>query len=305
MDLNLREIRAFIAVAEAGSFTRAAVRLHLSQPALTVQIRRLEEMVGARLFDRNSRNVALTPVGRELLPVLQRSLREMEHVLLDARALSDGSTGTVRIACLPSFAASLLPDLVRDFRRDVPGAAFDIRDVVANVVNGLIRREEVDLGLTGGEPEDPLLEVLHAGEDRLCVVCPLDHPLNGKRRITLESLTGFPLVLTASGTSVRAIVDAAFEQAGVAPAITCEPTYMMTAVAMVRAGLGLTILPRSAREILAEPSVVALAIDDARFVRPIALIKKRGRTLPPVTEAFVAAIAPALEGTKRVKGNGV
>jgi DNA-binding transcriptional LysR family regulator len=299
MDLNLREIRAFIAVAEAGSFTRAAVRLHLSQPALTVQIRRLEETVGARLFDRNSRNVALTPVGRELLPVLQKSLREMEHVLLDARALSDGSVGTVRIACLPSFAASLLPDLVRDFRLEVPGAAFDIRDAVANVVNRLVRSEEVDLGLTGGEPEDPSLEVLHAGEDRLCIVCPLDHPLTKKRRITLEDLSAYPLVLTARGTSVRAVVDEAFEQAGVVPELTCEPMYMMTAVAMVRAGLGLTILPESAREILAEPSVAARVIDDPRFVRPIALVKKRGRTLPPVTEAFVSTIAPALEGTRR------
>src|SRR5471030_3504742 len=143
MDLNLRDIRAFIAVAQAGNFTRAAVRLHLSQPALTVQIRRLEETIGARLFDRNSRSVALTPVGRDLLPVLQKSLGDMEQVLQDARALSDGSTGTVRIACLPSFAASLLPDLVRDFRQLVPGAVFDIRDVVANGVNALVRDEQV------------------------------------------------------------------------------------------------------------------------------------------------------------------
>jgi DNA-binding transcriptional LysR family regulator len=144
--------------------------------------------------------------------------------------------------------------------------------------------------------------VLHAGEDRLCVVCPVDHPLARKRRITLDSLAGHPLVLTAAGTSVRAVVDAAFEQAGMAPILTCEPMYMMTAVAMVRAGLGLTILPGSSREILAEPSVVARAIDDPRFVRPIALVKKRGRTLPPVTEAFVTAIAPALAGTRKGKG---
>jgi len=174
--------------------------------------------------------------------------------------------------------------------------------VVASVVNRLVRSEEADLGLTGGEVVDPSLEVLHAGEDRLCIVCPLDHPLAKKRRITLESLAGYPLVLTAAGTSVRAVVDAAFEQAGVAPVLTCEPMYMMTAVAMVRAGLGLTILPGSAREILAERSVVARAIDDPRFVRPIALVKKRGRTLPPITEAFVAAIASAVEGTRRGKG---
>src|SRR5579872_1186479 len=105
MDLNLRDIRAFIAVAQTGSFTRAAGHLHLSQPALTVQIRRLEETVGARLFDRNSRSVALTQTGRELLPVLKRSLDDMERVLRDARALGEGTSGTVRLACLPTFAS--------------------------------------------------------------------------------------------------------------------------------------------------------------------------------------------------------
>jgi len=295
MDLNLRDIRAFIAVAQAGSFTRAAVRLHLSQPALTVQIRRLEETLGARLFDRNSRSVALTPVGRDLLPVLQKSLGDMEQVLHDARALSDGSTGTVRLACLPSFAASLLPDLIQEFRRELPHVSFQIRDVVASVVNALVRNEDVDVGLTGGDVTDASLEVLHASEDRLCIVCPEGHPLQAERRIGLAEIVRYPLVLTAAGTSVRAVVDAAFEDAGCAPVPTCEPTYMMTAVAMVRAGLGVTILPRSAREVRAEPSLVTRVIDEPGFVRSIALVKKRARTLPPVTEAFVGVIVKGLK----------
>ena len=132
MDLNLRDIRALVAVAEAGSFTRAAERLHLSQPALTVQIRRLEDVVGARLFDRNSRNVALTPTGRELLPLLRKSLQDMENVLRDARALGEGESGAIRIACLPTFAASVLPELILGMKRDVPRAVFQIRDVVAS-----------------------------------------------------------------------------------------------------------------------------------------------------------------------------
>jgi len=290
MDLNFRDIRAFIAVAQTGNFTRAAARLHLSQPALTVQIRRLEETVGVRLFDRNSRNVALTPAGRELLPVLQKSLHDMEHVLIDARALGEGSSGMVRIACLPTFAASVLPDLILDLKKDVPHAGFYIRDVVASMVNTLVRNEDVDIGLTGGDLSDAAFEILHSGVDRLVVVCPKEHPLARRRRVRLKDLVSMPLVLTAQGTSVRAVVDAALASASYMPEITCEPTYMMTAVAMVRGGLGVTILPDTAREVLAEPGLVARPIDDAAFVRPIALIKKRGRTLPPVTEKFVTAM---------------
>jgi DNA-binding transcriptional LysR family regulator len=298
MDLNLRDIRALIAVADAGSFTRAAERLHLSQPALTVQIRRLEEVVGARLFDRNSRKVALTPAGRELLPLLQKSLRDMEGVLRDARALGVGESGTIRIACLPTFAASVLPELILALRRDVPRAGFQVRDGVASLVNALVRGEDVDIGLTGGEITDPLLDVLHAGVDRLVAVCPQAHPLANKRRVSLDELMRAPLVLTAPGTSVRAVVDAALAGAHRGPEpleIACEPTYMMTAVAMVRAGLGVTILPETAREVRAEPGLVARPIAHAAFVRPIAIVKRRGRTLPPLTERFVARMKAAMK----------
>ncbi|CAB4047505.1 LysR family transcriptional regulator [Paraburkholderia phenoliruptrix] len=295
MDLNLRDIRAFIAVAQTGSFTQAAARLHLSQPALTVQIRRLEETLGLRLFDRNSRNVALTPTGRDLLPLLQRSLHDMEQVLVDARALGDGASGTVRIACLPTFAASSLPELVRELKKAVPRVGFQVRDVVASMVNMLVRNEEADIGVTGGELDDTNLEVLHAGIDRLVAICPKLHPLAKRRRIALADLAATPLVLTAQGTSVRAVVDSAFAQARCVPEISCEPTYMMSAVAMVRAGLGVTVLPASAREVRAEPELVARPVDDPAFTRPIALIKKRGRTLPPVTETFVAMLIAKLE----------
>ena len=297
MDLNLRDIRAFVTVAQAGNFTKAASRLHLSQPALTVQIRRLEETVGARLFDRNSRSVALTQTGRELLPMLQRSLNDMEQALRDARALGDGSSGTVRLACLPTFAASTLPELIQAFRKRVPQSRFQIRDVVASMVNTLVRNEEVDIGVTGGNTVDATLDVLHTGEDRLVVVCPKGHALARKRTIRVADLEDTPLVLTAPGTSVRAVVDAALAAARFSPDIACEPTYMMTAVAMVRGGLGVSVLPASAREVRAEPGMVTRPIDDPAFVRPIALVKKRGRTLPRVTEDFVEAMMLAMPGS--------
>ncbi len=294
MDLNLRDIRAFLAVAQSGSFTRAAGRLHLSQPALTVQIRRLEETVGVRLFDRNSRNVALTPAGRALLPLLQKSLHDMEHVLIDARALGDGSSGVVRIACLPTFAASVLPELIQQVKASVPRAGFYVRDAVAGVVDSLVRSEEVDIGLTGGALTDPDFDVLYTGGDHLVAVLPARHQLARRKCLALADLASVPLVLTAQNTSVRAVVDRAFARGGFTPEIACEPTYMMTAVAMVRAGLGVTILPASAREVRAEPELLIRPVDDDAFLRPIALIKKRGRTLPPITQTFVSMLLERL-----------
>ncbi|MFL6630020.1 MAG: LysR family transcriptional regulator [Vitreoscilla sp.] len=288
MDLNLRQLRAFAAVAELKSFTRAAALLHLSQPALTVQIRKLEESLHCRLLDRTSRTVDLTRIGHDLLPTLRRTLQELDAVVARSHEQGAGRVGTLRIACLPSFAASLLPDAILACRTRTPGITFLIRDAVAGRVMQLVKDEEVDLGITGGALTETSLEVLHAVDDRLCVVVPAGHPLARRRRVRIEHLVDLPLVLTDPLTSVRAAVDAAFLGLGRTPQVSCEATYMTTAVAMVRAGLGVTILPESAREIRTEPGLVARPIADDAFIRRVSIVKKRQRSLPPAAEAFLS-----------------
>src|SRR6478609_2130611 len=128
MDFNLRHARAFVTVAHLGSFTRAAEALHLSQPALTVQIGNFESALKVKVLDRSSRSVELTRVGRELLPTLERTLRELDAVVADTHAMSGGRRGTVRIAALPSFAASLLPQVISAARALHPELIFVVRD---------------------------------------------------------------------------------------------------------------------------------------------------------------------------------
>jgi DNA-binding transcriptional LysR family regulator len=295
MDLNMRQVRAFVSVAHLKSFTRAAALLHVSQPALTVQIRKLEESLGIRLLDRNSRTVDVTRVGRELLPVFQRVLHELDSVIMDTKALATQQHGVVRIAALPSFAAGLLPAIISRFRRSNPRMSFVVRDVIASRVNASVRSEEVDIGITGGEFSDPDIEIIHLTHDHMHVVFPGQHPLGRKRRITLEDLAELPIVLMDSETSVRSIVDGAFVAAGRLPIPACEAIYMMTAVGMVKAGLGVAVLPASAKEVRAEPSLKSRMIDDAAFARPIAVIKKRNRTLPPAAQLFVDQIIIAMD----------
>src|SRR5689334_12153752 len=193
MDLSIRQVRAFATVVELGSFTRAAAALHLSQPALTVQIRSLEETLGGRLLDRHSRGVALTRFGHDLLPSLQRTLHDVQSVLHDARELGSGTRGTVRIASLPSFAASLLPGLIRQSRRERPALVFELKDAVASAVNELVRSEAVDIGLTGGDLAENDLEVVQRAKDRLCLVFPKDHPIAAKRRLTIKEIAALPM----------------------------------------------------------------------------------------------------------------
>src|SRR3954449_6785556 len=294
MGLSLRQIRAFVSVAHLKSFTRPASVLHLSQPALTVQIRRLEEALAVRLLDRNTRTVELTRVGRELAPVFQRLLRELDTVVIDTRDLAAKRYGVIRIAALPSVAAGSLPDAIAAFREANPRVTFVLKDVITKRVLSLVRSEEVDLGVMGGDFVEPDLEVLHTAQDRMHVVFPAEHPIGTVSEITLDVLANHPLILMDPDTSVRAIVDGAFIAAGRLPIPACEATYMMTAIGMVRAGLGITILPGDAREIRAEPSLRSRRIDDPSFERTITVIKKAGRTLPPVSEGFLEELVKAL-----------
>lgn len=297
MDVALTQIRSFVTVARLKSFTRAAKLLHLSQPALTVQIRKLEETLNARLLDRTSRSVELTRTGADVLPGFERMVQEIETLVRDVRGGNAAQRGTVRLAALPSIASGLLPDAIQSFRGERPNVYFALRDVVAKHVLDLVRNEEVDFGIAGDEVAQPGIETVFSLQDQMHVIYPARHRIGREGKVTAEHLTQYPLIMMAADTSVRAVVERAFHQRGLIPHPACEATYMMTAVAMVRAGLGLAILPGSAREIRAEREVRSRPIDDPAFARQLSLIKRAGRTLPPLSEAFARHLIGELKAT--------
>jgi DNA-binding transcriptional LysR family regulator len=286
MDIALAQIRSFVTVARLKSFTRAAKLLHVSQPALTVQVRRLEETLKARLLDRTSRSVELTRTGADVLPGFEKLLQEVETLVHDVRDGSTKQRGIVRLAALPSIASGILPDAIQSFRAGKPNVYFALRDVIARQVLDCVRDEEVDFGIIGGEVTLPDIEVIFSVQDRMHVIYPAGHRIGREPVVTPALLAQYPLIMMATDTSVRTVVEAAFHKRGLIPNPACEATYMMTAVAMVRAGLGLAILPGSAREIKAERDVRSRAIDDSAFVRRVSVIKHAGRTLPPLSDAF-------------------
>ena len=240
-----------------------------------------------RLFDRNTRSVSLTRMGRELLPALQRIVRDLDAVVAEARDVAAQRHGIVRLAALPSFASGVLPEIIAQFRAVNPKISFVIHDVIASGVIAQVREEQVDFGLTGGRIVDPDFEVLHTTQDHMHVVYPDGHPLADVGRIDVVALTRHPLILMHPATSVRAVVDAAFLAAGRLPMIAAEATYMSTAVGLVRAGLGAAILPGSAMEVRAErpcaraPSMTEDLPAKSRSSRKRSgRLRRRARSLP-------------------------
>lgn len=293
MNPTLRQIRSFVAVSRLRSFTQAAKELHLSQPALTVQIRQLEEMLGMPLFDRNTRSVQPTRAGRELAPQLERLQVELETVLAQTREQAKGQRGVVRLACIPSFAASALPDAITGFRSKHPHIIFSLKDANWSRVVAMVRSGEVDFGIGDKSTIEPDLEFIEVHEDRMQVIFRQDHPVAAMNKVTLARLAEHSMVMMDPETSARGTIDSAFAAAGCYPTRACEVMYMATAVAMVRAGLGFAILPATAIEWRAHPGLAVKLVDDPAFVRSVGIIRMPGRSLSPPSEAFAQALVEA------------
>src|SRR5262245_9725241 len=220
MNFTLRDLEAFLGVTRSGNFSRAAKSLNMSQPALTVRIRHLESALGVRLLDRTTRSVALTQIGREVLPVVERVLGEISAVALNARDLAERRRGLVTVAALPSIASGLLPAAIAEFRTSHPGITVRLRDGVAQRVTELVKSGEADFGLGSPAERDPELRAAPLMSDPLGVVFPPGHPLDRREPIRLEDVLAVPLILLDGRHGVRVLIEQAFESMGapVAPA---------------------------------------------------------------------------------------
>jgi DNA-binding transcriptional LysR family regulator len=290
MNPSVAQMRGFVAIAKAGSFTRAARSLNLSQPALTVQIRQLEAALKVRILDRNTRSVELTRIGRELVPIFERLLGELDTIVSNARDLSTKQYGIVRVACLPSVAATVMPTAIATFKARHPGVQFSVRDGVGEKIIGLLKADAVDFGITAGDIDDPEFETRVLMQDHMHAVYLTPHPLHGEKRITAEKLSHYPLIMMDEESTVRRIVDRAFHSAGITIKPIIEATYMATAIGMVQARLGVAILPSTAIEAKPQGRLKSRPIDGRNFNRPILIVRKVGRSLPPASESFLKGL---------------
>lgn len=288
MNVTLRQLQAFCTVARLGSFTRAASVLHVTQPALSVQIGQLEDALGLRLFDRTTRAVTITSVGRELLPRAERTLAELSGIVDTASGMATRNVGRVVVAALPSVASSFMPEAMATFRASHPGIDLVLRDGLGAKIADLLRSGEVDFGVTAEGALEAELDFAVLGSDEMVAVAPLGHPLGGLRRLTVEALLEHPLILMSRDSSVRRIVDLAFAERGRLASPVQEPVYMSTAIAMVRAGLGIAILPSSASELRAAENVASHHIAHRGMRRQVGIVSRRGRSLSPAAEEFAA-----------------
>lgn len=287
-NLSSRDLRAFLALAELANFTRAAAACHLSQPAFSAQIRALEAQIGVRLFDRNTRHVALTAEGEEFERSARRVLEEIEHALAGLRERAARARGRASIALLPSLAAGWLPQVLAGFRARYPGIDVEVADVLSEPCIERVRRGEADFALAATRGQSPELKAEPFCADEFLLICRRDHALARLRRPRPRDVAAYPFVHLSRTSSVRQYIDAATHPATFAPLLEVE--QLATVAGMVKAGLGVTIVPALALYQFDDPELARRPLAWPGLKRKIYLVRRRDRSLSLAAEALYEAV---------------
>lgn len=287
---DLRHVRAFLTAARIGNFTRAASELHISQSAFTVQIRQLEDALGVTLFDRSKRRVALTSAAREVLVPLERLIIDAEAVVSRTRQIAGLRRGVVSLAVLPLVAAQVVPEAIQKFRHRYPGVSVLMSDVAAGRLLESVKKEEVDFGIGTCSPADRELRSTPLMVDSLFAFVRRAHLLARQDSVTLRELVAQPLILIGKGTSVREVLDEALEREKLQPNIAYEVNYVSTAIGLVRAGVGIAILPESVAHSEDAREIRCLPITRPALNRKIEIIQRKDRALSPAAGQMVEVL---------------
>lgn len=244
--MDVRQLRQFVVLAETLNFRRAAELLHISQPPLSVAIRKLEQSFGTPLFERSTRQVRLTEAGAAALEDVRKALFHLEQAQRHARETVEGVRGLLSVGCVGSATLSLIPRILPDFRRRYPGIDLVLRDYPSNRIIEEVERGLLDVGLVRSPIIDRYQvssELLEA--DRLIAVVPASHGLASRARIALAELADAPFVSYSQqeATGLHYAVSSACQAAGFLPRVVQETTQIQATISLVAAGLGVALVP--------------------------------------------------------------
>lgn len=284
---SLASLRLFILVAKTFSFSETARLANVSQPALSRTIRLLEEDMGVRLFDRDTRNVRLTPAGEALLPIVERLTLDFNEAFAELAHTFAGRRGRVVFGALPSFAAGALPNLLRRFEAEYPQVEIVLRDNLSDSLYQQMQDREIDLAVAPPPKSDErAFQFDPLFEDACALVCRADDALDRPGAIPWTALNDRSFVAMAPGSSVRMMTDLAFARAGVGIKPRYECAQVASVAGLVSAGLGVSALPMSTQSMLHGLDLRWIPLEHPVIQRQIGLAKLANRSLAPAAQAF-------------------
>lgn len=284
MRIDFLGLHAFVAIAERGSFQRAAAHLNLTQTALSHRMRKLEDDLGVRLLARTTREVSLTQAGLDLLPKVKHLIDGLSTSLEDLRQLGQARQQRLAIGCLPTIAASYLPAALKLFRSRHPDVVVQVHDNSATEIADLVNAGTIEFGITLVAAHRWDFDVELLIKEPFVLVCRQDSPLADVSTVNWSALHDVPLIRVSAHTGNRMLIDDALGGRRETLNWCYEVRYVNTAIALVQGGLGMTVIPRLALATANIAGLHVVQLRDPGVHRQIGLISKRSAPLSPLAD---------------------
>ncbi|WP_430443281.1 MAG: LysR substrate-binding domain-containing protein [Pseudomonas piscis] len=296
--MTVKQIRAFLAVAHSMSFALACERLHLSQSALSLTIKALEEGLGGRLFTRNTRNVALTPEGEALLPLARRLIADWDNAEDEMRQRFTLQRGRVTLAAMPSFAGNLLPPILKQFRARYPQVNVTVNDVINEQVLEMVRDREVELGVAFEPQDSTSLAFTPLYVDRFVAVVSRESSLAQRSEIDWQTLLQEPFITLQRPSTVRVMLEEHLRAQGVQLPVEFESHQLATVGRMVASGLGVSAVPALCAGQMRELGGHCITLGEPVVERAIGVLTKPGEELSTAAQALFDILREASLGQR-------
>nr|WP_175798665.1 LysR family transcriptional regulator [Burkholderia anthina] len=285
MNVTLRQLRAFVAVARTGSFTLAAGNLSVTQSALSGLIKELEEVIGLKVVDRKARRVRLSDVGADIYPLIEKILGELDTVTADLLNRKNLRTGTVRVAAPQLLSSTVLPAAIAAFGKQYPGIHVQVSDCMVDNVTAHVVAREVDFGIGPERDTHCDIDAAFLFERPFIAVLPPGHVLEEQAKLRWEDLAALPFISLRGQFTENLSGDLrATRDFNLSP--SSEVAFMSTALSMVNAGLGVTVCLSYARSLVSLYGLQVRPLVDPVITRAFYIFTHSGRSLSPAAQAF-------------------
>ena len=293
MNITINQVLAFSTVAQTGSFAEAALQLHLSQPALSIAIKNLEEALGGKLLARTTRAVTLTPEGKAFYPVARRLLSDWQQSLQDVRNHFALRRGKLELAAMPTYTTNLLPQILADFHRQYPDIHVSVHDVIAENVVDMVREGRCELGVTFDPGDAPDLNFQPLFSDRFIAILPPQHTLLDRHQLSWAELLEYPHISLQRPAGARALIDQALARQGLSLTPAFESHQLVSIGRMVSEGLGLSVVPSTSRAQMEEMGLLCRAISGPVITHQVGMITGHQSQLSVAAQAMQELIGAA------------
>ncbi len=288
MSISIPQIRGFLALTEHLNFRRAAREMNITQPALSNQVKALEQSLGVRLFIRTTRSVELTEDGTRFFRNSRRAIAEIDSAIAEMSTPTDARFGFVTFACIPTIAGHAFPRIIRQYIKQHPQVTIEMLDQATAGMERKILDRDVDFGVGGRPRRSDDFTFVPLLRDPFVLVCRKDHPLARKTLIKIDDAMKYPIICLAKGSNVRETIRTYFSDIGQSFTPAFELVHHYTVGAMVEAGLGVAFLPAQATAMITSTRVKSVPLADKAFFRDVGLITRKGYKLSSSAADFYA-----------------